>query len=34
VLRPPANTVQAEVEELERDFARAHASAQTAEQLA
>jgi EmrB/QacA subfamily drug resistance transporter len=34
VLRPPADTVQAEVEELERDFARAHVSAQTAEQLA
>ena len=34
VLRPPANTVAQEVEELERDFARAAATAQTAEQLA
>ena len=33
VLRPPA-TIAQEVEELERDFARASASAQTAEQLA
>jgi EmrB/QacA subfamily drug resistance transporter len=33
VLRPPASIAQ-EVEELERDFARASASAQTAEQLA
>jgi EmrB/QacA subfamily drug resistance transporter len=34
VLRPPASTVEQEVEELERDFERATASAQTAEQLA
>jgi EmrB/QacA subfamily drug resistance transporter len=34
VLRPPAPTVQQEVEELERDFGRASASAQIAEQLA
>jgi EmrB/QacA subfamily drug resistance transporter len=33
VLRPPA-TIAQEVEELERDFARASATAQTAEQLA
>jgi EmrB/QacA subfamily drug resistance transporter len=33
VLRPPAS-IAAEVEELERDFARASATAQTAEQLA
>ncbi len=33
VLRPPAGTVAQEVEELERDFGRASASAQTAEQL-
>jgi MFS family permease len=33
VLRPPASIAQ-EVEELEREFARASASAQTAEQLA
>ncbi len=32
-LRPPSRTVQQEVEELERDFGRASASAQTAEQL-
>ncbi len=34
VLRPPTNTVAQEVEELERDFVRARATAQTAEQLA
>jgi EmrB/QacA subfamily drug resistance transporter len=34
VLRPPASTVAQEVEELERDFGRASATAQTAEQLA
>jgi len=33
VLRPPASTVAQEVEELERGFGRAEASAQTAEQL-
>jgi EmrB/QacA subfamily drug resistance transporter len=33
VLRPPASTVAQEVEELERDFGRATATAQTAEQL-
>jgi EmrB/QacA subfamily drug resistance transporter len=33
VLRPPASTVQQEVEQLESDFARASASAQVAEQL-
>jgi EmrB/QacA subfamily drug resistance transporter len=33
VLRPPASTVAQEVEELERGFGRATASAQTAEQL-
>ncbi len=32
-LRPPSRTVMQEVEELEHDFARASASAQTAEQL-
>jgi EmrB/QacA subfamily drug resistance transporter len=34
ILRPPASTVAQEVEELERDFGRASATAQTAEQLA
>jgi MFS family permease len=34
ILRPPASTVAQEVEELEGDFGRASASAQTAEQLA
>jgi EmrB/QacA subfamily drug resistance transporter len=34
ILRPPAATVEQEVEELERDFGRAALSAQTAEQLA
>jgi MFS family permease len=34
VLRPPRSAVAQEVEELERDFGRASASAQTAEQLA
>jgi EmrB/QacA subfamily drug resistance transporter len=34
ILRPPKSTVAQEVEQLERDFARASASAQTAEQLA
>ena len=34
VLRPPRGTVMQEVEELEREFGRASASAQTAEQLA
>jgi EmrB/QacA subfamily drug resistance transporter len=34
LLRPPADVVQREVEELERDFERAPASARTAEQLA
>jgi EmrB/QacA subfamily drug resistance transporter len=34
LLRPPANAVQQEIEELERDFERARTSAQTAEQLA
>jgi hypothetical protein len=34
VLRPPTDTVAQEVEELERDFGRATATAQTAEQLA
>jgi EmrB/QacA subfamily drug resistance transporter len=34
VLRPPTDTVAQEVEELERDFVRARATAQTAEQLA
>ena len=34
VLRPPTSTVAQEVEELERDFGRASASAQAAEQLA
>jgi EmrB/QacA subfamily drug resistance transporter len=33
ILRPPASTVAQEVEELERDFARANVAAQTAEQL-
>ncbi len=33
VLRPPAATVQQEIEELERDFGRARSSAQAAEQL-
>jgi EmrB/QacA subfamily drug resistance transporter len=33
VLRPPASTVAQEVEELERGFGRASATAQTAEQL-
>jgi EmrB/QacA subfamily drug resistance transporter len=33
ILRPPASTVAQEVEELERDFGRASATAQTAEQL-
>jgi MFS family permease len=33
VLRPPRRTVEQEVEELERGFGRASASAQTAEQL-
>jgi EmrB/QacA subfamily drug resistance transporter len=33
VLRPPASSVQQEVEELESDFGRASASAQVAEQL-
>jgi MFS family permease len=33
VLRPPASTVQQEVEQLESDFGRASASAQVAEQL-
>jgi EmrB/QacA subfamily drug resistance transporter len=33
ILRPPASTVAQEVEELERDFEWASASAQTAEQL-
>jgi EmrB/QacA subfamily drug resistance transporter len=34
VLRPPADTVAQEVEELEHEFARARVTAQTAEQLA
>ena len=34
ILRPPADGVQQEVDELERDFERAGASAQIAEQLA
>jgi EmrB/QacA subfamily drug resistance transporter len=34
ILRPPASTVAQEVEELERDFGRASATAQPAEQLA
>jgi EmrB/QacA subfamily drug resistance transporter len=34
ILRPPAATVEQEVEDLERDFGRAALSAQTAEQLA
>ncbi len=34
ILRPPAGPVQQEVDELERDFERAGASAQIAEQLA
>jgi EmrB/QacA subfamily drug resistance transporter len=33
ILRPPASTVAQEVEELERDFGRAGATAQVAEQL-
>ena len=33
ILRPPARTVEQEVEELERDFERAGATAQVAEQL-
>jgi len=33
VLRPPTQTVMQEVEELERGFGRASASAQVAEQL-
>ena len=33
VLRPPASTVQQEVELLESDFGRASASAEVAEQL-
>jgi EmrB/QacA subfamily drug resistance transporter len=34
VLRPPASTIAQEVDQLERDFGQATASAQTAEQLA
>ena len=34
VLRPPTRTLEQEVEELERDFGRAAAATQTAEQLA